>query len=100
MPVDTCSASAIIVIIGLTPDDAGKRLASATYAPGKPNTAPSPSQTADALSEPIRHVPIWCALNSGSRLGAVGAALTSLQNLSIETPDSRSHSSRAVCSVM
>ena len=55
---------------------------------------------ADARSDPIRHVPIWCALKSGNRFGDVGAALISRQNLSIETADSRSQAKRVVWRVM
>jgi hypothetical protein len=52
----------MIVIIGLTLTEVGRRLASATYRPGVPRTVPSGSVTLSAGSAPIRAVDIgWKA---------------------------------------
>ncbi len=57
-----------MVIIGLTPEEAGKALASATKRRPTPKTSPVSSQTAPRGSRPMRQVPIWWALKSGDQL--------------------------------
>jgi hypothetical protein len=54
-----CFARAIILNIGLTPDEAGKVLASAMNKFFTPKTSPSALQTASLSELPIRAVPIW-----------------------------------------
>ena len=70
---------AMIVIIGLTPDERGNALASPMYSPRTPKTSPFASHTAVRLSCPIRHVPIWCALNNCNRFLPTGAFAILLQ---------------------
>ena len=57
-PSPTMVARAMTVIIGFTPEDAGKRLASATKRPPMPRTAPCSSHTDVRGSAPMRQVPI------------------------------------------
>ena len=66
----------MIVIIGLTPTELGRRAASATYRPSVPRTAPSVSQTLVAASAPILAVLIgWNA----SRRRSPGSELHRLE---------------------
>ena len=57
-------ASAMIVIIGLVPEEVGKALASPIHTPGVSCSSPHGSATLVGGSVPMRHVPIWCAANS------------------------------------
>src|SRR5205807_2983696 len=61
-------ARAMIVTIGLTPEEAGNALASAMNRPRTPKTSPPASQTAVRGSAPMRQEPIWWALKSVDQL--------------------------------
>src|SRR6266508_213204 len=57
-------ASAITVIIGLTPGAVGNADASPIQTPPASWSSPRVSATLDAELQPIRHEPIWCAENA------------------------------------
>ena len=69
-------ASAMIVIIGLTPDEVGKALASPIHTPLMSCSSPHGPATLSSGSVPMRQVPIWWAEKIACSRGASEPSVT------------------------
>jgi len=79
-------AKAMAEIIGLTPEQVGMPLASATHTPGVSWSSPSGLATEVCGSLPSLALHIWWALNTGVPPGPIGIWLTFSMNASRSSP--------------
>ena len=79
-------ASAIVVIIGFTPEQVGMPLASAIHTPRVSCSSPDGFATEVAGSAPSGALHIWCALKTGVPPGPIGISFTCAMKASRSSP--------------
>ena len=76
----------MIETIGFAPDGVGNALPSPIQTPGTSCSSPEGFATLVCGSGPMRHVPIWCALNGWTPFAPIGRRFASAMKASTSSP--------------